>query len=396
MPVIGAGHLGDVYLGETHYFEFNTVDVTGAPIAFATATPTLAAYVNGSTTQITAGLTLAQALDGVVGLHGVTMVLTSGNGYAAASDISITLESAATVDGVVVLGKKVASFSIQNRSALRPATAGRQAVVDANGLIDANTVKVGPTGSGTAQTAGDLAGKIGTPVALDGAAATLGGMLTNLADDNGGATFDATNDSLNKLKGSLWDQSQSAHTAAGSFGGAAERAVVGLAVTGTLSVTQASTNLAGYAVGSLIGRVITWGGATVIGQAAVITAYDGAGLVTWAPALTAAPLNGDDFTIRGGPVQTQVLGTQAKADVNAEVVDALATDTYAEPSQEAPAATNTLAKKIGYLFKAWRNKSTQTATTYSLYADDAVTVDQKATTGDDATTFTKGEVGTGP
>jgi len=90
------------------------------------------------------------------------------------------------------------------------------------------------------------------------------------------------------------------------------------------------------------------------------------------------------------------LNNLSAAQVNAEVVDALATDTYAEPGQEIPAATNTIAKKLGYLFKAWRNKSTQTATQYSLMADDAATVDQKATTSDDATTFTKGEVGTGP
>jgi hypothetical protein len=83
------------------------------------------------------------------------------------------------------------------------------------------------------------------------------------------------------------------------------------------------------------------------------------------------------------------------AAVNAEVVDALATDTYAEPGQGAPAATATLAAKIGYLYKAWRNKSTQTADTYTLFADDATTTDQKATISDDATTFTRGEVGTG-
>ena len=37
-----------------------------------------------------------------------------------------------------------------------PATTGRFMVVDASGLVDANMVKVGPTGSGTAQTAGDI------------------------------------------------------------------------------------------------------------------------------------------------------------------------------------------------------------------------------------------------
>lgn len=100
----------------------------------------------------------------------------------------------------------------------------------------------------------------------------------------------------------------------------------------------------------------------------------------------------------GGNVTGSVgsLAAQAKIDVNAEVVDVLATDTYAEPGQGAPSATTTLAAKINYLYKAFRNKSTQTATTYSLYADDATTVDQKATVSDDATTFTRGEIVTGP
>ena len=84
------------------------------------------------------------------------------------------------------------------------------------------------------------------------------------------------------------------------------------------------------------------------------------------------------------------------AQVNTEVLDVLNTDTFAEPGQEAPGATVTLAKKIGYLYKAFRNKFTQDATTAKLYADDGTTVDQKSTVSDDATTFTRGEMGTGP
>jgi hypothetical protein len=90
------------------------------------------------------------------------------------------------------------------------------------------------------------------------------------------------------------------------------------------------------------------------------------------------------------------LAAQAKADVNAEVVDALATDTYAEPAQGAPGATVSLASKIGFLYKNWRNKKTQTSTTFSLFNDDAATVDHKSTVSDDATTATRGEIATGP
>jgi len=99
----------------------------------------------------------------------------------------------------------------------------------------------------------------------------------------------------------------------------------------------------------------------------------------------------------GGNVTGSVgsLATQAKADVNAEVLDVLNVDTFAEPGQEAPAATNTLVKKIGYLFKLLRNKITTTSTQINVFADDAITVDQKSTISDDATTFTRGEFGSG-
>lgn len=90
------------------------------------------------------------------------------------------------------------------------------------------------------------------------------------------------------------------------------------------------------------------------------------------------------------------LGATAKSDVNAEVVDALATDTYAEPGQEAPAATNTLAAKIGYIFKFMRNKIETTSTQISVYDDAGTTVDQKSTISDSAGTFTRGEFGSGP
>ena len=44
---------------------------------------------------------------------------------------------------------------------------------------------------------------LGVPVALDGGAATIAGMLTKMADDNAGADFDATTDSLNKIEASI-------------------------------------------------------------------------------------------------------------------------------------------------------------------------------------------------
>jgi hypothetical protein len=105
--------------------------------------------------------------------------------------------------------------------------------------------------------------------------------------------------------------------------------------------------------------------------------------VTTVTNLTNAPTAGD-------------LTATMKTSVNTEVLDVLNTDTFAEPGQEAPGATVSLVKKIGYLYKAWRNKKTQTSSAYNLLADDATTVDQKATVSDDGTTTTIGEVASGP
>lgn len=89
------------------------------------------------------------------------------------------------------------------------------------------------------------------------------------------------------------------------------------------------------------------------------------------------------------------LNNLSVAQVNAEVVDALATDTYPEPAQGAPGSNIALSAKIGFIFKAWRNRTTQTADEYALYADDGTTKDHEATVSDDGTTFERGEVRTG-
>lgn len=67
------------------------------------------------------------------------------------------------------------NFSLMDLAPLQPATTGRTLVVDANGLADANTVKIGPTGSGTAQTARD----IGTSVLLSSGTGTGQVTLTS-------------------------------------------------------------------------------------------------------------------------------------------------------------------------------------------------------------------------
>lgn len=318
-------YLGDFVGTETIPILFTTVQATGAPTTLA-GTPKLRVYKAGGTTE-SSDITPTVDFDSRTGLNLCSIDLTGDSGfYATGNDFTVVI-TAGTVNSVSVVGYVVAEFSILKRSPLRPATAGRTLVVDASGLADANVVRLGPTGSGTAQTARDVGASVllspGTGTGqLD---FTSGVVKANLAQILGTA--------LTETAGLL----------AGGF-----KKFFNIA-------TPASTM-------DVLARVTLTDAATN---------------------LTNAPTNGD-------------LTAAMKASVNAEALDVLNVDTYAEPGQEAPGATITLAKKISYLYKMFRNKKTQTATTFSLFADDASTVDQKATVSDDATTATRGEIATGP
>jgi hypothetical protein len=143
-------------------------------------------------------------------------------------------------------------------------------------------------------------------------------------------------------------------------------------------------------VGSVVGAVGSVTGAVGSVTGAVGSVTGAVGSVTGAVGSVTGNVGGNVTGSVGS------LATQAKADVNAEVVDALNVDTYAEPGQEAPGATVSLVKKIGFLYKMFRNKKTQTATAFNLFADDATTVDQKATVADDGTTASRTEIASGP
>jgi hypothetical protein len=84
------------------------------------------------------------------------------------------------------------------------------------------------------------------------------------------------------------------------------------------------------------------------------------------------------------------LSTITAAQVNAEMVDVLTTDTYAEPGS-VPAATSSLKDKIGFIFAALRNKRLTTATTDTIRNDADSAAIGAATLGDDGTTFSRGE-----
>lgn len=336
---------GDIRLGESIDVKFCTVSTTGAPTTLA-GTPAVSAYVGNSVTQLTAGITLTVDFDAVTGLHNVRVVATSGNGYVTASNYQLVITTG-TVGGTSVVGYVVGEFSIEARSAVMPTVAARTLDVTATGgagidwaNVEAPTTSLALTGTTIATTQKVDVETIKTNPVVNTGTITFPTTATLASTTNitAGTITTTTNLTTNNDK-------------------------TGYSLTATTGLGNQTANLTGNLSGSV---------GSVTGAVGSVTG------------LTAANL---DATISSRATPAQV---------NTEVLDVLNTDTFAEPPQELPPATTTLVKKIGYLFKAWRNKSDQTATLYRLYNDDAVTVDQKATVGDDGTTYTSGEKATGP
>ena len=116
-------------------------------------------------------------------------------------------------------------------------------------------------------------------------------------------------------------------------------------------------------------------------------------------AITATSIASNTITaakLSASCITTTQIDATFLADINAEVDTALRTTTDGEPAQGTPGATISLEEKISWLYKAWRNRTTSTATQYNLYNDDTTTIDTKATLADDGTTASRTEMVTGP
>jgi len=100
--------LGDFAVGTTFTFRFHT-KVAEAMTTLA-GSPTLGAYKDTSTTEITAGLTLTVDSDSKVGMHLVTVNLASSASYSAGEYDLVLLTG--TVGGVSQIGTVLAHFSI--------------------------------------------------------------------------------------------------------------------------------------------------------------------------------------------------------------------------------------------------------------------------------------------
>jgi len=240
------------------------------------------------------------------------------------------------------------SFFSTTAGAIPLAVAGATGGNFIAGTNAATTVTTGLTATFT----GNLTGSVGSVTGAVGSVTA------------GVAIADATSDAV--IADAVWNAATASYGTAGTYGLLVETDLDAAVSSRMATYTQPTGFLA----------------ATFPATVASTTNIT-AGTITTTTNLTNAPTAGD-------------LTATMKTSVNAEVVDALNVDTYTEPVQGAPGVNISLAAKIGHLYKAWRNKKTQTATEFKLFADDATTVDSKATVSDDGTTATIGEIATGP
>lgn len=116
------------------------------------------------------------------------------------------------------------------------------------------------------------------------------------------------------------------------------------------------------------------------------------GDAAWITATT-VDLNADQSAVTVGTVNA--LGTQAKADVNAECVDVLFTDTINELAQAQPSATPSISTALMFLYMALRNETTTSASQLTI-ANNAGTVVSKQTLSETASVLTRAKFVSGP
>jgi hypothetical protein len=339
---------------------------TGASVTLTgLAVTDIEIYKDGSVTQRAsdAGYTLLDTdgidFDGTTGIHGFSIDTgdnTDASFYTVGAWFTVVV-SAVTVDS-----QTVSFIACQFRIMEAETTAGRPltqtAAISANAItatsINADAITAAKIADGAIDAATFAAGAIN-------AAAIAADAITDAK-----VASDVTIASVTGAVGSV----------TGNVGGN---------VTGSVgSVAAGGIAAASFAAGAIDASAIA---ASAIGASEIAN-----------DAITAAKIADgaiDAATFAAGAIDAAATANDFLAEVNAEVVDALNTDTYAEPGQGTPAATASLVAKIGYLYKAWRNKHTQTASEYALYADDGTTKDQEAGVADDGTTFTRNEMQTG-
>lgn len=415
---------GTVRPGTTLYIPFATYD-SNDPSASVTltglATTDIEVYKDGSVTQRAsdAGFALLDTdgidFDGTTGIHGISIDLadnTTAGFYAAGSQYFVVVASV-TVDAATI-NFIAARFTIGYPSALINTT------IASLSSQTSFTLTAGPAEddalNGMEVMIHDVASAVqcGRAVILDytGSSKTVtlaaGTTFTAAATDN--IAIIGPSPLMPTVSGRALDVSSGGEAGIdwANVGGPTTTVNLSGTTIKTATDVEADTSVIGTAGAGL--TAVPWNAA----WDAEVQSEVNDGLVAFGAA-TAAALSTlqssvntiDDFldteiaailvdTGTDIPALIAALNNLSAAQVNAEVVDALNVDTYAQPGQGTPAATTTMRLMLAYLYKWARNKRDNTGTTTQFYNDDATTVDHKQSTAESGGTVTVGEMATGP
>lgn len=415
-------YLGDFPTGATIFFPFETFNSSGASVTITgLAVTDIEVYKGASMTQRAsdAGYALVDTdgidLDGVTGIHGFTIDTsdnTDAGFYAAGNDYTVVVASI-TVDSQTC-NKIAGRFSIDNRGILRPTTAGRTLDVTAAGeagldyanvaLPDGPIPALGIVEGGTAQSATSTT-LVGRAAAAVGDDAHNGCVLYAFGSTQGYWQVVAITDttlSNDTYTIAAWPTATPSGTityrvfgvppTTAALDAAGIRSAVGLA-SANLD-TQLST------IDTVVDAILVDTGTTLDGRipAALVSGRMDASVGAMAANVMTAAAAAADLTteLQSGLATAAALDAVDNfLDTEIAAILALLDDPRGEPGQGTPPVNPDLATKIDYLYKAWRNRKTQTATEFALYADDGTTKDHEAAVSSDGTTLVIGEMATG-
>lgn len=247
-------NMGDFFTSDIVYRDFTSINAVGVATSMA-GSPVVKVMKDDGTAQSSAGVTLVNDLGGTVGLNSVKIDTSAdGSFYAASHDFFIVI-TAGTVAGQSVIGYVIATFSLQNRSALRPTTKGRtlgiastgQAGIDWANIASPTTAQdftqttiknvdnavpgvsgnvTGSVGSVTGNVGGNVVGSVASVTGNVGGNVTgsVGSVLGNLGGSVLGSIVGSVNSVVTAVTitaGSIqaiWDALTSALTTVGSIG----------------------------------------------------------------------------------------------------------------------------------------------------------------------------------
>lgn len=392
----------DWQLEDTVYLYFTTRQFSdGVPTALVSGVVDI--YEDATATPIVTAETLTASLNGHAGFNVITITATAASGFNAGGSYAAVMD-AGTVGGTSVIGEVVGTFTLDKSAAakdLANATDGLSALKTLIDTVDdfLDTEIAAITAAVITNAAGvDIAADI---IALKAETVLIVADTNELQVDNVPgliATAQADLDIITGVSGvNLLTATQASIDAieadtnelqVDNVPGLIATAQADLDIlTGTDGVTLATAQ--GLYAPSKAGDAMT------LTAAAVDLIWDEliAGHLT---ADSAGKHLSDIFADTNELITDDIIGQLELTDAVADSILALLDNARGEPAQGAPPVNPDMATKVDYLYKFLRNKIETTATQISVYDDAGAVVDHKSTISDDATTFTRGEIATGP